>query len=82
MVIFMAHEIRKIIEELEEEEKKIARYPQTVFLRIRCPECGHELITFSHASSKVLCPSCGKTLVEPTGGKARIHGEIIEEYYW
>jgi|GEM_PF-452643 len=80
--VHVAQEIRRIIEELNEEEKKIARFPKTTFLRIRCSECGHELITFSHASTKVSCPGCGKLLVEPTGGKAKIHGEIIEEYYY
>ncbi len=78
----MAEEILRIISELEREERRIARFPRSMFLRVKCRKCGHELITFSHASTKVHCPSCGEIIAEPTGGKAKIYGEILEEYYY
>lgn len=78
----MAREIRKILEEFSEEEREIARFPRSTFIRIRCPQCGYEIITFSHASSKIYCPSCKTLLVEPTGGKAKIYGEKVDEYYY
>ncbi|MCR8432937.1 MAG: 30S ribosomal protein S27e [Crenarchaeota archaeon] len=78
----MAHEIQKILEELTEEERKIARFPRSTFLKVRCKNCGYTIVTFSHASTKVSCPNCGKLIVQPTGGKAKIDGEVIEEYYY
>jgi len=78
----MAEEIKRIIEELDEKEKKIARFPKSTFIRVRCKECGYEILTFSHASTRVHCPNCNSLIVEPTGGKAKIHGEIVEEYYY
>jgi len=78
----MAEEIKRIIEELDEREKKIARFPRTTFLRVRCENCGHEIVTFSHASTRVYCPGCKKLLVKPTGGKATVYGIILEEYYF
>lgn len=78
----MAEEIKKILEELDKKEKEIARYPGSTFIKVRCKNCGHEIITFSHASIRVHCPGCNEILVEPTGGKAKIKGEILEEYYF
>ena len=31
------------------------------------------------ASMRVPCKVCGEVLVEPTGGKASIKGEVVEE---
>ena len=50
------------------------------FVKIRCPKCGNEQITFEKASIVVKCLVCGETLAVPTGGKAKILGEIIEYY--
>jgi small subunit ribosomal protein S27e len=52
--------------------------PRSVFLSVKCPECGNEQIVFSHATNIVHCNVCGATLAEPTGGKATIKGEIVE----
>ena len=52
--------------------------PHTRFVKIRCPDCGTTMVTYSHASIAVKCPKCGKVLVEPTGGKALIVAEIVE----
>ncbi|MCC6003189.1 MAG: 30S ribosomal protein S27e [Thermofilum sp.] len=52
--------------------------PSTRFIKIRCTDCGTQIVTYSHASIKVKCPKCGKILVEPTGGRALIVAEIVE----
>ncbi len=49
------------------------------FYRVRCKDCNNIQIIFSKASTRVLCNVCGSILAEPTGGKAKIKGEIIEE---
>jgi SSU ribosomal protein S27E len=51
--------------------------PKSFFIRIRCPNCSNEQITFDHATTVVRCRNCNEVLVTPTGGKARIRGEII-----
>jgi small subunit ribosomal protein S27e len=51
-----------------------------VFVKVKCPDCGHEQIIYSKASTVVKCQICGATLAVPTGGKADIKGEIIEVY--
>ncbi len=51
--------------------------PRSAFLRVRCPDCGNEQIVFSNATTIVHCSVCGVTLAEPTGGKAKIKGEIV-----
>lgn len=50
--------------------------PKSRFLRVRCPECGNEQIVYSSPSNIVKCNICKATLAMPTGGKARIEGEI------
>ncbi|AEA11718.1 30S ribosomal protein S27e [Thermoproteus uzoniensis 768-20] len=57
--------------------KVLIPQPRTKFLRIRCPDCGNEQVVFSHASMVVRCLVCGRVLVQPTGGKAQILGNII-----
>lgn len=49
------------------------------FYRVKCKDCGNVQIIFSKASMKVQCEACGSMLAIPTGGKAKIKGEIIEE---
>lgn len=49
------------------------------FYKIKCKDCSNEQIVFSKASTMVRCTICGSVLAEPTGGKAKIKGEILEE---
>lgn len=51
--------------------------PRSVFLRVKCQDCGNEQIVFSHATRIVHCNVCGATLAEPSGGKATVKGEIV-----
>ncbi|HIH40046.1 MAG TPA: 30S ribosomal protein S27e [Halobacteria archaeon] len=48
------------------------------FLKVKCGDCENEQIVFDRATTTVKCAICGRTLVEPTGGKARITAEIKE----
>lgn len=57
--------------------KKYIRQPKTKFLRVQCA-CGQVQVVFSKASSTINCSVCGELLAEPTGGKAKIKGEILE----
>ena len=40
-------------------------------------KCGNEQMVFSSAVNKVVCNVCGFELAEPSGGKAKIKGEIV-----
>ncbi|MEM1550768.1 MAG: 30S ribosomal protein S27e [Candidatus Bathyarchaeia archaeon] len=57
--------------------EKIIPKPRSRFIQAKCSECGNEQITFSHAAIIVRCNICGSVLAEPTGGKARVKGEIV-----
>lgn len=47
------------------------------FLKVKCPDCQSEQVTFNRATVKVHCQVCGATLSEPTGGVASIKGEAL-----
>lgn len=51
--------------------------PKSRFLRIKCPSCGNEQVVFDHATFPVKCFVCSSLLVVPTGGKAKVLGEIV-----
>ncbi len=53
--------------------------PKSKFIRVKCPNCGNEQVVFSHSTFPVRCLSCATQLVYPTGGKAKIVGEVIRE---
>ncbi|MFC6906072.1 30S ribosomal protein S27e [Halalkalicoccus tibetensis] len=48
------------------------------FYSVECPDCENEQVVFDKASTEVACAICGHTLARPTGGKARIEGEVTE----
>ncbi|MBC7081607.1 MAG: 30S ribosomal protein S27e [Thermoplasmatales archaeon] len=49
------------------------------FYKVKCKDCGNVQIVFSRASITVQCQVCGSILANPTGGKAKIKGEILSE---
>ena len=51
--------------------------PKSRFLRVKCLDCGNELVMFGSASSTVKCTVCGKTLARCRGGKAHILTKIV-----
>jgi small subunit ribosomal protein S27e len=63
-------------ENLAEWEKLIPR-PRSNFVRVKCTKCGNEQVVFGYATTKVSCNVCGTILAEPSGGKAKIKGEIV-----
>lgn len=50
------------------------------FLKVKCTDCENEQVIFARAATRVPCNVCGSTLAEPTGGRANVKGEILEEY--
>ncbi len=58
------------------EWNKLIPKPKSQFLRVKCMKCGNEQLLYSNPVNKVTCNVCGETLAEPTGGKAKIKGEI------
>lgn len=48
------------------------------FEKVKCNDCNHEQIVFSHSSSVVKCDACNKTLVEPKASKAKIHASVTK----
>ncbi len=57
--------------------KILVPQPKSRFLLVKCPSCGNEQVVFSHATYPARCLVCGTQLVEPTGGKAKILGQVI-----
>lgn len=58
--------------------KKLIPQPKSRFLRVKCLNCGNQQIIFGCAATDVECLVCGKTLLQSTGGKARILTKILE----
>ena len=61
--------------------KELIPKPRSVFVRLKCSNCGNEQIIFERSSSNVKCTVCEEILVEPSGGKAKIKGEKIQILY-
>ncbi|MBS3059977.1 MAG: 30S ribosomal protein S27e [DPANN group archaeon] len=51
------------------------------FLKVKCPECGGEQITFSRPAMKVNCLICGKELAEPKASKPEIKAKITKSMH-
>lgn len=52
--------------------------PRSRFLVVKCPKCGSEQIVFDRAATVVRCLVCNTVLAQPTGGKAKILGKVVE----
>ncbi|HDP97461.1 MAG TPA: 30S ribosomal protein S27e [Euryarchaeota archaeon] len=52
---------------------------KSVFIKIRCQDCGNEQVTFQTPAIEVSCNVCGATLVKPTGGKGLVQGTVVGE---
>ncbi|MCL4362170.1 30S ribosomal protein S27e, partial [Candidatus Parvarchaeota archaeon] len=50
------------------------------FSKVRCNKCKNEQVIFTKASTEVRCLVCNEVLATPTGGKAKILAEVIENY--
>ncbi len=58
--------------------KELIPQPKSRFLRVKCLNCGNLQIIFGCSATDVDCLVCGKTLLQSTGGKARILTKILE----
>lgn len=47
-------------------------------LQVQCPDCENEQPVFERTSSEIDCADCGASLASSTGGKAEVHGEVVE----
>jgi small subunit ribosomal protein S27e len=52
---------------------------ESKFIKVRCKDCENEQVLFNKASTPVSCHICGSKLAIPSGGKAKIKGEILEK---
>lgn len=48
------------------------------FWVVKCPDCSGEQTVFSRPSTTVACSVCGATLATPTGGLAKLRGELVK----
>lgn len=55
------------------------RQNRSKFLKVKCPDCENEQTIFEKASTTVKCVVCGHDLATPTGGKASLKAEIVQE---
>jgi len=51
---------------------------ESKFVKVRCKDCENEQVLYDRASTPVSCHICGSKLAVPSGGKAKIKGEILE----
>jgi len=58
------------------EWSKLIPKPRSVFLRVKCPKCGNEQLIFSNTVNTISCNVCGEILAEPSGGRAKINGDV------
>jgi len=58
--------------------KMLVPEPQSRFLKVKCLECGNEMVVFGCSTTTVKCLVCEKPLLQTTGGKAKILTKIID----
>ncbi len=49
-----------------------------MFWKVECPECGNKQNVYSRPADDVACLVCSTRLVESTGGKGELDGELVE----
>ena len=47
------------------------------FIKVKCPDCGNEQITFHRVATVVSCQVCGATLARPAGGKPEFRAKVL-----
>ncbi len=62
----------------KKEKEVLIPQPLSRFLRVKCLNCGNQQIIFGCSATDVECLVCGKTLLQSTGGIARILTKILE----
>ncbi|KAK7200461.1 40S ribosomal protein S27-1 [Novymonas esmeraldas] len=59
-------------ERMKHKRRRLVQGPNSYFMDVRCPRCGHITVVYSHATIAVACRNCSKQLCSPTGGKAML----------
>ena len=49
----------------------------SMFLKIKCADCGNVQAVFDRTNTKISCSVCGATMALPKGGKADLKGEVV-----
>lgn len=49
------------------------------FVKIKCPDCNNEQVTYTRISSEIQCSVCGATIAKPTGGTFSTVSETVED---
>jgi small subunit ribosomal protein S27e len=57
---------------------KALKESSSKFIKVRCPKCKNEQITFGKTTTTVNCLICGKPLSEPTGGRSKVKARVLE----
>lgn len=58
-------------------KREVLPQPRSRFVEVKCPKCGNVQIVYDHATKVVRCRICEEQLTRPSGGKARIIGEVV-----
>jgi len=48
------------------------------FVKVKCPDCGNEQVSFKKPAINVTCHVCGSTLIKPRGGQGEFKGQLLE----
>jgi small subunit ribosomal protein S27e len=59
-------------------KRELIPKPKSTFIRIKCGKCGNEQVVFDRPSLAPRCSVCDEVLAEPTGGKAKLKGEVVQ----
>ena len=58
-------------------EDEVPEAQHGAFVKVRCADCSNEQVMFWRTNTVVNCQVCGGKLADPTGGKARLKGELV-----
>ncbi len=53
--------------------------PRSSFLSVACPNCGKEIVVYSHTTSDVKCKNCKTVIAEKTGSRAVLHSKEFKK---
>lgn len=60
--------------------KDLIPKPRSKFFSVKCPDCGNEQVIFESAAMVVKCNVCDSVLAEPSGGKVKVRGEVVNVF--
>jgi small subunit ribosomal protein S27e len=49
--------------------------PKSSFLLIACPNCGKEVVVYSHTTTDIKCKTCKTSIAEKTGSRAMLRNK-------